>query len=80
VQEYIAADGRLFAITWTGPQSVPPRAVVGQFFAQAGLGGAASAPRAQVVVHSVRKSWGSEGVAYMPSRMPMDFDPNGLAP
>ena len=80
VQEYIGADGRLFAITWAGPQPVSAETVVTRFFPQVHIGEPHTAHGVQVVVRSVRQPWGAEGVAYVPSLMPMDFDPNGLAP
>ncbi|MGC8701566.1 MAG: DUF2844 domain-containing protein [Thiomonas sp.] len=79
-EEYIGADGRLFAITWAGPQPVSAETVVTRFFPQVHIGEPHTAHGMQVVVRSVRQPWGAEGVAYVPSLMPMDFDPNGLAP
>ncbi|MDD5001570.1 MULTISPECIES: DUF2844 domain-containing protein [unclassified Thiomonas] len=80
VQEYIGADGSLFAITWAGPQRVQAQDMVRHFFPQASAENAHVAHGLQAVVRSARQSWGNEGVAYLPALMPMDFDPNGLAP
>ncbi|MGA8009564.1 MAG: DUF2844 domain-containing protein, partial [Thiomonas sp.] len=80
VQEYIGADGSLFAVTWAGPQRVDAKTVVTHFFPQVHADGGCAAHSIQAVVRSVRQSWGNEGVAYLPSLMPMDFDPNALAP
>ncbi|MDE2267708.1 MAG: DUF2844 domain-containing protein [Betaproteobacteria bacterium] len=80
VQEYIGADGSLFAITWAGPQRVQAQDMVRHFFPQASAENAHAAHGLQAVVRSARQSWGNEGVAYLPALMPMDFDPNGLAP
>jgi len=80
VQEYIGPDGRLFAITWAGPQAVSAETVVTRFFPQVHGDEPRAAHGMQAVVRSVRQPWGNEGVAYVPSLMPMDFDPNGLAP
>lgn len=80
VQEYIGADGSLFAITWAGPQRVPAQAVVQHFFPHASAGNGHAAHELQAVVRSARRPWGNEGVAYLPALMPMDFDPNTLAP
>lgn len=74
VQEYIAADGRLFAISWAGPQDAS--VVLGRYFPQSLAAGADR----HVVVRSVHRPWGSEGVAYLPLQMPLDFDPNTLTP
>lgn len=80
VQEYIGADGSLFAITWAGPQRVQAQDMVRHFFPQASDENAHVAHGLQAVVRSAQQSWGNEGVAYLPALMPMDFDPNGLAP
>ncbi|CUA98278.1 DUF2844 domain-containing protein [Thiomonas bhubaneswarensis] len=80
VQEYIAADGSLFAITWAGPRHVQAQDLVRQFFPHAAASSDHAAHEMQAVVRSARQPWGNEGVAYLPALMPMDFDPNTLAP
>lgn len=80
VQEYIGADGSLFAITWAGPQRVQAQVMVQHFFPHASADNGHAAHELQAVVRSARQSWGNEGVAYLPALMPMDFDPNTLAP
>ena len=80
VQEYIGADGSLFAITWAGPQRVSAQDVVTHFFPHASADNGHSAHELQAVVRSANQPWGNEGVAYLPALMPMDFDPNTLAP
>ena len=80
VQEYISADGSLFAITWAGPQRVQPQAVVDHYFPQAAHGTTQVVHGTRIVVRSASPSWGNEGVAYRPAVMPLDFDPDGLAP
>jgi hypothetical protein len=80
VQEYIGADGSLFAITWAGPQRVDAQGVVAHFFPQVDTEGNLASRGVHAVVRSSRQPWGNVGVAYVPSLMPMDFDPNGLAP
>lgn len=79
VHEYIAADGTLFAVTWTGPHPVTDSQIANAFFSQSGP----SSHRAhdlQLVVHSDHQPWGYRGVAYAPALMPLDFDPHTLAP
>ncbi|MGE0073249.1 MAG: DUF2844 domain-containing protein [Thiomonas sp.] len=80
VREYIAPNGALFAMTWAGAQHVEASEVVAGFFPRPPTGDAPAATAAPVVVRSVRQPWGSEGVAYVPARMPLDFDVNALAP
>lgn len=80
VREYIAPNGTLFAMTWAGPQHVEAGEVVTRFFPQTSTDGAQVASTLPVVVRSLRQPWGSEGVAYVPARMPLDFDVNALAP
>lgn len=79
VQEYIGADGALFAMTWAGKQAIDARTLVAGYFPQAHVGTHA-AHGLQLVLHSSVQPWGSEGVAYVPALMPLDFDPNTLAP
>lgn len=80
VQEYIGADGSLFAIAWAGPQRVEAQALVAHFFPQVDTAGHHAVRGVHAVVRSSHQPWGNVGVAYVPSLMPMDFDPNGLAP
>ena len=79
LQEYLDADGSLFAITWAGKQRVDARALATGYFAQAQPEPDA-AQGLKLVLRSSARPWGDEGVAYVPAMMPLDFDPNSLAP
>ncbi len=74
VQEYIAADGTLFAVTWTSTRVVSPETIAHTYFGEGTRHGL------RLVVQGSHQSWGYQGVAYAPALMPLDFDPHSLAP
>ncbi len=79
VQEYFAADGALFAITWTAGRRVDASALAAHYFPQARPDPAVSQDL-RLVLRTSAQPWGEEGVAYVPALMPLDFDPDSLAP
>lgn len=74
VQEYLAADGTLFAVTWTSTRAVSPETIARAYF------GEGTRHDLRLVVRGSHPSWGYQGVAYAPALMPLDFDPHSLAP
>lgn len=87
IREYLAADGTVFAVSWTGPFLPDLKELLGPHFkslvAHQGRGSSAGRSRAivrqdDVVIVSGGHMGAFEGRAWLPARLPAGFDPEDI--
>ena len=89
VHEYVARDGIVFAVTWSGPQIPDLRALLGTRFdsyvsalaqqrAAGGMHGATRIAGGDAVVRSTGHMGAFAGLAYLPALLPPGVNPSDL--
>jgi hypothetical protein len=92
VHEFTNAQGKVFAVTWSGPGKPDLRQLLGSYFSEMQVAGASNGRRTHAlrrptvidrsgvrIVQSGHMGW-FRGVAYIPALAPAGFDPNSLEP
>jgi hypothetical protein len=89
VHEYVARDGVVFAVAWSGPQIPDLRALLGTRFdsyvsalaqqrAAGGMHGSTRIAGGDAVVHSTGHMGAFAGLAYLPALLPPGVTPADL--
>jgi len=89
VREYVARDGVVFAVAWSGPRIPNLRELLGKHFnsyvgaleqrrAAGSMSGSAAVYGGDAVVRSVGHMGAFAGLAYLPARLPPSVSPSDL--